>query len=274
MTGHQHRESWRHRLVEAVSARTRAYATRTSGWRALVPVVFLLAGALFVTSAVSSGGKDLRAGGYQDLAGLVNDQAHHVEALRARASDLSNQVNRLSKSLGTGTVAGAQGKADALRGAAGLEPARGTGLTITLNDAPAEIQRTADVDVANLIVHQQDIQAVANALWAGGATAMTIQGQRVVSTTGIKCVGNTVVLHDVPYAPPYVISAVGPTDQMSAAVDASAYIKLYKLAVDRYELGWDEKTETDLHLPAYTGPTELRYARPAGNSGGNPNNRT
>ena len=52
-------------------------------------------------------------------------------------------------------------------------------------------------------MHQQDIQAVVNALWAGGAEAMTIQGQRVISTTGIKCVGNTVVLHGVPYSPPY-----------------------------------------------------------------------
>ena len=48
-----------------------------------------------------------------------------------------------------------------------------------------------------------------NALWSGGAEAMTIQGQRVISTTGIKCVGNTVLLHGVPYSPPYVITAVG-----------------------------------------------------------------
>ena len=48
-----------------------------------------------------------------------------------------------------------------------------------------------------------------NALWSGGAEAMTIQGQRVISTTAVKCVGNTVVLHGIPYAPPYVISAIG-----------------------------------------------------------------
>ena len=65
---------------------------------------------------------------------------------------------------------------------------------------------------------------MANALWAGGAEAMTIQGQRVVSTTGIKCVGNTVVLHGVPYSPPYRISAIGPTGEMLASVNASPYI--------------------------------------------------
>ena len=68
-------------------------------------------------------------------------------------------------------------------------------------------------------MHQQDIQAVVNALWAGGAEAMTIQGQRVVSTTGIKCVGNVVILHGVPYSPPYRISAIGPTDDMLTVGD-------------------------------------------------------
>ena len=85
-------------------------------------------------------------------------------------------------------------------------------------DAPEDVINSSSQDIELLIVHQQDIQAVVNALWAGGAEAMTVQGQRVVSTTGIRCVGNTVVLHDVPYAPPYVISAIGPTDQMLAAI--------------------------------------------------------
>ena len=48
-----------------------------------------------------------------------------------------------------------------------------------------------------------------NAMWKGGAQAVTIQGQRVVSTTGIQCIGNSVQLQGVPYSQPYVISAVG-----------------------------------------------------------------
>ena len=99
------------------------------------------------------------------------------------------------------------------RGRRGSSRCTGPAVTVTLSDAPkAEVDRavkdgktTAD----QLVVHQQDIQAVVNALWSGGAEAMTLQKQRVVSTTGIKCVGNTVVLHGVPYAPPYVITAVG-----------------------------------------------------------------
>jgi uncharacterized protein YlxW (UPF0749 family) len=263
MNERQHRQSWRRRLSHAFAIRLETYHSQSWGWRLMAPLVFVLAGALFITSAVSSGGTDLRAGRYQDLAGLLNAQSRQVQGLRAQAATLSDQVNQLTANLGTkGVVRQAQAKADTLRGPAGLEPASGSGLTITLNDAPQDIQRTADIDVKYLIVHQQDIQAVANALWAGGASAMTIQGQRVVSTTGIKCVGNTVVLHDVPYAPPYVISAIGPINKLVSAVSSSDYIALYLQVVRQYALGWNLKVESNLTFPGYNGSTELRYARP------------
>jgi uncharacterized protein YlxW (UPF0749 family) len=264
----QHRQPWRARLSTALAARARTYRSRSLSWRLLAPAVFVLAGALFVTSAVSSGGTDLRAGRYDDLAGLVSAEAADVASLRERAADLTHEVNRLSDVLADGEAAGsvkaAQAKADALDGPAGLEPVHGPGLTITLTDAPEEIRDSWDGDVNDLLVHQQDLQAVANALWAGGAEAMTIQGQRVVSTTGIKCVGNTVVLHDVPYAPPYVISAIGPTDRMLESVDDSPYIEAYLQVVETAELGWDVDVESRLEMPGFEGSTELSYARPAG----------
>jgi len=82
--------------------------------------------------------------------------------------------------------------------------------------------KPAGVDDDDLVVHQQDIQGVVNALWSGGAEALTIQGQRVIATTGIKCVGNTVVLHGVPYAPPYVIEAIGDQAALESALEQLA----------------------------------------------------
>ncbi len=240
-------------------------AARVS-WRLLAPTVFVLAGLLFVTSAVSSGGTDLRAGGYTDLAGLASSQRREVEQLRARAAKLNEQVNALSGALGSQAPKKLQAKVDRLRGPVGLDPVEGSGLTVTLDDAPREALNSLNdpnVDVSDLLVHQQDIQAVANAMWAGGAEAMTIQGQRVSTTTGIKCVGNSVVLNDVPYAPPYRISAIGPTDEMLTSIDSSRQIDYYLQYVDIYGLGWDVQIEPQLEMPGFTGTTELRYARPA-----------
>jgi uncharacterized protein YlxW (UPF0749 family) len=266
MSPHPHRQPWHRRLSAAFATRTRTYRSRALVWRILAPAVFLLAGTLFVTSMVSSQGADLRAGGYDDLDGLANAQAKDLEGLRARAADLTTQVDRLTADLGTVGGQAVHDRAAALRAPAGLVPVHGPGVTITLDDAPHDAITAAGDDLAavnNLLVHQQDIQAVVNALWAGGAEAVTIQGQRVVATTGIKCVGNVVILHGVPYSPPYRISAVGPIDDMLASVTTSPYIGYYLQVVQESQLGWQVDTSESMSMPGYHGSTELEYARPA-----------
>ena len=249
---------------------------RSVSWRAAAPVVMVIAGTLFVTSWVSSAGEDLRAGRYDNLPGLAAAQARELESLRDEQERLSAEVDELTEDLSTSIGAReAQQEARAAERPAGMDPARGPGVQITLADAPDAVEDTVTDNANNLFVHQQDIQAVVNALWAGGAEAMTIQDQRVVSTTGIRCVGNTVVLHDVPYAPPYVIRAIGPTDQMLASVNESPFIGFYLEAVAAYQLGWDVQVVEDMQLPGYRGSIELEYARPAASGTGDlPDDRT
>jgi uncharacterized protein YlxW (UPF0749 family) len=253
-------------LAAAFAARTRTYRSRSLVWRLLAPAVFVLAGALFVTSMVSSRGTDLRAGRYDDLEGLAGSEAADLASLRTRAADLTGEVDRLTADLGAVGALDEQQRAEALEEPAGLTPVTGPGVTITLDDAPDDALAEAGDDleaVSNLLVHQQDIQAVVNALWAGGAEAMTVQDQRVVSTTGIKCVGNVVILHGVPYSPPYRIAAIGPTEQMLSSVTTSPYIQLYLDVVEESGLGWDVELDTEMELPGYGGSVELEYARPA-----------
>jgi len=104
---------------------------------------------------------------------------------------------------------------------------------------------------------------VANALWQGGAEAMTIQGVRIISTTGIKCVGNTVILNGVPYSPPYRIAAIGDPEQLQAALDANPYVQAYVDAVDIWQLVWEVEEPDVIEAPAYAAPVELQYARPS-----------
>jgi len=264
------RETWRRRVRAALARRVRTREDRSLGWRLLVLAVFLLAGALFITSALTSDGTDLRAGRYGDLGTVVSQQRQETDRLRAEANDLAKEVSTLSEQVGGSEVEEVRAAADALRQPAGLVAVKGPGLTISLDDAPEEVVDSADIEVDKLVVHQQDIQAVANALWAGGAEAMTIQGQRVISTTGIKCVGNTVVLHDVPYSPPYIITAVGNPDAMLTSVNANPYIEIYLQYVERYQLGWQVEAHTEVALPAYEGSLDLSYARPAGNAARQP----
>jgi uncharacterized protein YlxW (UPF0749 family) len=229
-------------------------------WGLLTPLAFTGAGVLMVTSAVNADGIDLRPTTYSDLADLAQQETTRVQRLQEDVAELNAQIDGLSEGLDNTDVDELQEEIDALAMPAGLVAVEGPGLTVTLDDAPREMREAAGDDASNAIVHQQDIQAVANAMWAGGAEAMTIQGQRVVSTTGIKCVGNTVLLHGVTYSPPYVISAIGDVGAMRSRLDASPYLAAYLEAVEEYRLGWDIEEE-QVEAPAFTGSTEMRYAR-------------
>jgi uncharacterized protein YlxW (UPF0749 family) len=143
-------------------------------------------------------------------------------------------------------------------------------VTVTLRDAPPGTDSPDDPNL--LLVHQQDIQAVVNAMWKGGAQAVTIQGQRVVSTTGIRCIGNSVQLQGVPYSQPYVISAVGDQTSLMRAIDRDPYLQVYRAdaADPQIDIGWSLTTEDRIVAPAYDGLLGLQYARvlPAPGSAG------
>jgi len=236
---------------------------RSPVWRVATPLVGLLSGALFVISAHSSEGTDLRPGRFTDLASMVQYDATRVDTLKSRVSDLNTQIGRLSGSIGNKQVRAFNRKAAAMKGPAGLLAQSGPGVVVTLSDAPADVVSSSTVDPKLLIVHQQDIQAVVNAMWKGGATAITIQGQRVVSTTGIRCIGNSVQLQGVPYSQPYVISAVGDPAALTDSIARDAYLQVYRAdaADPEVAVGWDEQVEDQLTAPAYDGLLGLSYAK-------------
>ena len=140
-----------------------------------------------------------------------------------------------------------------------VDPEKVVGIIVT--DAPDRNTPFKPLDDDSLVVHQQDIQAVVNALWAGGAEAITIQNQRVIATTGIKCVGNSVVLHGIPYAPPYVIQAIGDPSTLSASLEGTKAIQIYRQYVDAYGLGYEATVVDHLELPAFEGAVGVSHAR-------------
>jgi uncharacterized protein YlxW (UPF0749 family) len=236
-------------------------------WRLGPPLVVLVSGALFAISADNSEGTDLRPGRYTDLASLVETEADEYDALEERVADLKQQVDSLTDQVDDEDVRRIQGEIDGLRDPAGLEPREGTGVTVVLSDAPEDLIEQAVEDEVNpnlLVVHQQDIQAVVNAMWAGGATAVTIEGQRVITTTGIKCEGNAVQLQGVPYPQPYEIQAVGDADAIEAALDADSRVSAYRedAADPALQVGWDLDVEDHVEAPAYAGLLNLSYAEP------------
>jgi uncharacterized protein YlxW (UPF0749 family) len=226
--------------------------------------VVLLSGSLFVVSAQNSQGTDLRPGRYTDLAALAGNEARDYARLRERVNGLNTDIDRLTGSVADRQVDRYQRRVEKLSDPAGLVPHSGPGVTVTLADAPDDVIASADVDVNFLVVHQQDIQAVVNAMWKAGAQAVTVQGQRVVSTTGIKCEGPVVQLQGVPYPQPYRVSAVGDPTTLRAAIEDDEYLRVYReqAADPDIGVGWELRTEESLTAPAYDGLLNLSYATP------------
>ncbi len=233
------------------------------GWRPVTLVAFGLCGLLFVVSAVNSDGNDLRPGRYTDLASLVSTESAEVTRLNAEVTRLNAEVDLMTEAVGDKRVARLRDRAESLQGPAGLAPVTGAGVTVTLSDAPEDVINSSNQPLRLLVVHQQDIQAVVNAMWRGGAEAISVQGQRLVSTTGIKCEGNAVQLDGVPYAQPYEITAVGDQVQLLTAIEEDDLLETYRSQADRPDIavGWDLETHTETTVPGYEGVTSMTYAK-------------
>ncbi len=256
----------RRALRRARAAQRRRDSTRTRTGRLLTASVCVLAGLMITVSAVNARGTDLRPGRNTDLVSLVQAQSRQNTDAARRLTALRADVDQLTRDTNQGQDVEPQLEAQA--GLAGLRAVAGPAVTVTLGDAPESVAAVG-IDADLLVVHQQDIQAVVNALWSGGAEAMTIQGQRVISTTGVKCVGNTVVLHGIPYAPPYVISAIGSQARLRSALDGSRAVTIYQQYVEAYGLQYDERSVARAEFPAHEGSLELEYAQ-VGTGEGNP----
>jgi uncharacterized protein YlxW (UPF0749 family) len=231
-----------------------------SVWSILVPVLCLVAGIGFAVSVHAARGTDLRSTNTGNLAGLVQSAEQDVHTQERAVVALQGQVSAAAAQAGAGNsaVAGEQAAVTPLQQPAGLAAMYGPGMQVVLDDAPGPI---VGVDPNQLVVHQSDLQGVVNALWAGGAEAMSIAGQRVIATSAVRCVGNTLLLNGDVYSPPFRVVAIGPSAQMQKELDASPAVKLFKQAAEFYGLGYTVENQTRVDLPAYTGPLGLTYAR-------------
>ncbi len=239
---------------------------RPSGWTVLVPVVALAAGVLFATSGRTAEGTDLRGGEVLALSGLITQRNASIARQDQQLAALQAQVQRLTSQAGSrdGAVAAAQAQGDAGALSAGLVPLTGPGVEITLDDAPTRSDGVlpAGATPDDLVIHQSDVQAVVNAVWASGADGVAIMGKRLVATSAVRCVGNVLLLQGRTYSPPFVVTAIGNGAAVRAQLAASREVGILQQAVDSYGLTFGVRDRATVALPAYDGPLDMTYATP------------
>jgi uncharacterized protein YlxW (UPF0749 family) len=142
--------------------------------------------------------------------------------------------------------------------AAGRVPVEGPGLKVTLDDSRSG--RAPSGNINDLVIHSQDVQAVVNALWRSGAEAIAINGQRLVSTSAVLCVGNTLLLNGTVHSPPYEVTAVAASRER---FDSDPLVERLREDADVYGLGFTVERVNTAQVPAYAGNIVFRFAEPA-----------
>ena len=218
--------------------------------------MFAIAGTMFIASATASEDGVLRLDQQGGLPGAISARADQNAQLTRDVDQLTRQVSSLLAFGDPSTIlAETTSQAAALAPVVGLTPVTGPGVTVSLDDADPPQTIPDGFTGDDYIVHQQDVQGVVNALWRGGASGVTVMGERLISTSAVRCVGNTVILQGQVYSPPFVIEAVGDVARLTAALEADDSVRFFREWADVVGLGYDQSASREMTLPAYTGPT-------------------
>ncbi len=135
-------------------------------------------------------------------------------------------------------------------------------MRITLDDAPqsADGGRPSGATADDLVIHQSDVQAVVNAVWAAGADGVAIMGRRLIATSAVRCVGNTLLLQGRPYSPPFVITAIVDAGEARTQLARSPQVQVFEQAVADFGLTFTVEDLSRVLLPEYDGSLEMEFA--------------
>lgn len=234
--------------------------------RVLTVGVFALAGLIFFTSFNTAKGTNIRTDtSLLKLSDLIHERSQKNGELDESTGSLRRDVEALAER-DDGSTKAEDDKLAALEKNAGTQKLKGEAITVTLDDAPpdatAKLPGYPEPQPDYLVIHQQDLQAVVNAMWQGGAQGIKVMDQRLISTSAVRCVGNTLILQGRVYSPPYKITAVGDPEKLQQALADSKAIQNYMVYVNVYGLGWKVEEDGTVTLPGYSGTVDLQYAKP------------
>ncbi|MBM7804328.1 uncharacterized protein YlxW (UPF0749 family) [Geodermatophilus bullaregiensis] len=261
------------RAAAARTARADAGEPPHAAWRrrgapAAVALTMAAAGLLAaVTYAQAASGEEGREEVRTALVTEIQTQSDTADDLVAELESLRGQTADAREAA---LAASAEGQRaiddlDAAEQAAGLVAVTGPGLLVTLAnaepDADADPVGGAEEDTRGR-VQDGDLQLVVNALWAAGAEAVAINGQRLGPTTAIRFAGEAVLVDFRPVANPYEINAIGDPDELRSRFLASPEVNALAVISESFGLRFEFAQEDELSVPA-GGVPELRSAVPS-----------
>ncbi|NPV71624.1 MAG: DUF881 domain-containing protein [Firmicutes bacterium] len=191
----------------------------------------------------------------EEVARRLRDAEKDRDELQKEVAALRTRVGELAE--GRNVIASLTAELQAAQMLAGILPVQGPGIVVTMNDSKRPSKPNEDPNA--YIIHDDDILSVVNEVFAAGAEAVSINGQRVIATTEVRCTGPTISINGVRVAPPIVIHAIGDAQTLEAGLKTRGGI------IDNLGLWGIEVTVRQLQtveIPAYAGSTSFKYAQP------------
>jgi len=234
---------------------------------AAVILGFALAGLLLAAAAVQVRSSAPTAARERvQLTERITAQTKRVDALQRRANELRAEVSAARRSALAVTETG-RAEADRLTElelVAGVLPAEGEGIRVVVDDA-----KPGDPALSNgkpeSRVMDADLQRLVNGLWAAGAEAVAINGQRITALTAIRSAGDAILVSYRPLSPPYTVLAIGDSEQLEVDFVDGPGGRWFRLLEDNYGIEFDVSREKKLRLPGASDAT-LRHAGEKGDS--------
>ncbi len=199
----------------------------------------------------------------QVLAGQVLTLESEQKDLRQQLADAEAQVQQFQTQ-----TAGSQTALDlvnrqlaAARLAAGLTKVTGSGVVVEIADSKRPVP--AGDNPQNYIVLVDDLHDLVAALWSAGAEAITINDERLVSTSSIYGVGASILVNTAFLSPPFRIEAIGPDGLLERFLADPAYLGRVAHRIDAFGLEFAAQANGSLTLPAFVGSTRFRWGVPA-----------
>lgn len=180
---------------------------------------------------------------YEKRYKVLEAKEKELDTLISNASNNDSNSSELSEQL------------DRINSEIGLTALSGEGLIITLEDGPVE---TSSSSIRDTVVHDQDLIAVVNDLCTAGAEAISINGQRIVSSTAITCIGNVIKINDEKIGTPFEICAIGSKSRLYGAMTMNGRTLKNR---EREGIKVSVKKSDSVLVPRYDGIISFEYAQ-------------
>jgi uncharacterized protein YlxW (UPF0749 family) len=196
------------------------------------------------------------------LVETANELQADQEVLKTSILDLRARI-QAAEGAGEGSaalVSDLNDQLQAARIAAGLIPLTGSGIVLQLEDSlqPADPEGNS----SDLLVGARDLRTIVEELWAAGAEAIAVNGERMTPTTAVIDIGPSILINSAYLAGPFQVAAIGPDDLYARLSASPGFVDFIRARAEAWGLRVSIAEPESVDMPAFVGTVTLRYARP------------